>query len=118
MDANNQVQETGIAQQLNETVISVISADGMKGFEKAFLIAQATADLKAALTPQYMKPIMELQGSRLGFKTDKDDSGGYPESVVKHCLIEAVLTGVQPFGNQFNIIARQLFVARPSLLRR
>lgn len=112
MDANLIVNHTEVAQRLNDTVISVISADGMKGFEKAFLIAQATADLKAALTPQYMKPIMELQGSRLGFKTDKDDSGGYPESVVKHCLIEAVLTGVQPFGNQFNIIAGNCYITK------
>jgi hypothetical protein len=72
---------TAVAQKLNETVISVISADGMQGFEKAFLIAQATADLKAALTPEYMKPIMQLQGNRLGFKTDKDEDGGYPEHV-------------------------------------
>lgn len=103
---------TAVAQKLNETVISVISADGMQGFEKAFLIAQATADLKLALTPEYMKPIMQLQGNRLGFKTDKDEDGGYPEHVVKNCLIEAVLTGVQPFGNQFNIIAGNCYITK------
>lgn len=101
-----------VPQRLNETVISVISAEGMQGFEKAFLIAKATADLKASLTPEYMKPIMELQGNRLGFKTDKDDDGGYPEKVVKNCLIEAVLTGVQPFGNQFNIIAGNCYITK------
>ncbi|MFK5282891.1 hypothetical protein ACI3PL_25325, partial [Lacticaseibacillus paracasei] len=52
---------------------------------------------------------MALQGNRLGFKTDKDKSGGYPESVVKNCLIEAVLLGIQPTGNQFNIIAGNMY---------
>jgi hypothetical protein len=101
-----------LIQKLNETVISVISADGMQGFEKAFLIAEATAKLKAALTSEYMKPIMELQGNRLGFKTDQDSEGGYKEPVVKNCLIEAVLTGVQPFGNQFNIIAGNCYITK------
>jgi hypothetical protein len=96
---------------LNSTVVSVITADGMQGFEKAFLIAEATAKLKAALTPEYMKPIMELQNTKLGFMTDKKE-GGYPESVVKNCLIEAVLTGVQPFGNQFNIIAGNCYITK------
>src|SRR6185295_14617871 len=36
----------------------------------------------------------------------------YPEEVVKNCLIEAVLTGVQPFGNQFNIIAGNCYITK------
>lgn len=101
-----------IIKQLNETVISVISTKGMEGFERAYLIAEATTKLKAALNPEYMRPIMDLQGNRLGFKTDKDSEGGYGESVVKNCLIEAVLTGVQPFGNQFNIIAGNCYITK------
>lgn len=101
-----------VIETLNSTVISVISANGMDGFEKAFLIAEATAKLKNALTKQYMAPIMQLQGNRLGFRTDKDSTGGYDEAIVKNCLIEAVLTGVQPFGNQFNIIAGNCYITK------
>lgn len=101
-----------IAQKLNSNVFAVIGNDNMAGFEKAFQIANATVELRKLLTPEYMKPIMALQGNRLGFKTDKDDKGGYPEEVVKNCLIEAVLTGVQPFGNQFNIIAGNMYVTK------
>lgn len=101
-----------IAQQLNNSVLSVIASDKLMGFEKAYLIANAASELKKLLTPQYMKPIMELQGNRLGFKTDKDTTGGYPENVVKNCLIEAVLLGVQPFGNQFNIIAGNSYITK------
>lgn len=101
-----------IAQKLNESVFKVIGADGLIGFEKAYLIANAAGELKNLLTTEYMKPIMALQGNRLGFKTDKDSSGGYKDDEVKNCLIEAVLTGVQPFGNQFNIIAGNCYITK------
>ncbi len=102
-----------IARKLNENVFQVIGKhDVLVGFEKAYQIANATQAIKELLTPQYMKPIMALQGNRLGFKTDKDDKGGYSEDVVKNCLIEAVLTGVQPHGNQFNIIAGNMYVTK------
>lgn len=105
-------QEQQLAKKLNENVFAVISANKMQGFEKAYLIANAVDELKKLLTPEYMKPIMALQGNKLGFKTDLDSKGGYKEDVVKNCLIEAVLTGVQPFGNQFNIIAGNCYITK------
>ena len=104
-----------IAQQLNNNVLSVIGQENLKGFEKAYQIATATSKLKELLTPAYMRPIMELQGNVLGFKTDKDTSGGYPETTVKNCLIEAVLMGLQPYGNQFNIIAGNTYPTKQGL---
>ena len=104
--------EITIAQKLNQNVFKVIGADGLIGFEKAYLIANAAKELKILLNREYMAPIMELQGNRLGFKTDRDGNGGYSEEVVKNCLIEAVLTGVQPFGNQFNIIAGNCYITK------
>ena len=103
--------ELSIAQKLNDSVSTVIGQHHIKGFEKAYLIADATAKLKELLTPQYMSPIMQLQGNRLGFKSDKV----YPEAVVKDCLIEAVLTGLQPHGNQFNIIAGNMYPTKEGL---
>lgn len=99
---------TALAQSLNRSVLAVIGAKNIEGFEKTYLVAEATKQLRGALTPEYMKPIMELQGSKLGFKSDKS----YPEGVVKDCLIEAVLTGVQPVGNQFNIIAGNCYITK------
>lgn len=101
-----------VGKKLNENVFSVISSNGLTGFERAFQLATATEELKKLLTAEYMKPIMALQGNKLGFKTDKDNTGGYPVEVVKNCLIEAVLTGVQPFGNQFNIIAGNCYITK------
>lgn len=101
-----------VAKQLNGVVLSVIGQQNIELFEKAYLTASAIGQLKEALTPEYMKPLMALQGNKLGFRTDKDRDGGYPEAVVKNCLIEAVLTGVQPVGNQFNIIAGNFYITK------
>lgn len=106
----NQIQS--VAKTLNKEVGNVISNSALEGFEKAYLIAESVGKLNQMLTPEYMQPIMALQGNKLGFKTDKDTTGGYPEAVVKNCLIEAVLTGVQPFGNQFNIISNNCYITK------
>ncbi len=94
-----------VAQKLDDYVTTVIGSEKLTGFGRAFQMSQAIAQLKQLLTAEYMKPIMQLQGTKLGFRTDKDKSGGYPVEVVQSCLIEAVLMGLQPTGNQFNIIA-------------
>jgi hypothetical protein len=101
-----------IAKKLNDNIFKVLSADGLTGFEKAYTIAFAAGELKSLLSAEYMKPIMDLQGNRLGFRTDKDSNGGYSLDIVKNCLIEATLTGVQPFGNQFNIIAGNCYITK------
>lgn len=107
-----QKKELEVAKQMNLAISKVLSTSQINGFEKAYLYATATKELRALLDNQYMSPIMALQGSRLGFKTDKDSSSGYPEKVVKDCLIEAVLSGVQPYGNQFNIIAGNMYITK------
>lgn len=106
---------TSVATKLNQSVMSVIGQDKIIGFEKAYLVSNAIAELKDLLTPEYMKPIMNLQGNKLGFKTDKDSSNGYPEATVKNCLIEAVLFGLQPTGNQFNIISGNMYATKEGM---
>jgi hypothetical protein len=101
-----------VALQLNQSVAMVVSAEQMSGFEKAYRIADAIGQLKSLLTDEYMKPIMALQGTALGFKTDKDKANGYDIGVVKNCVIEAVLNGVQPTGNHFNIIAGNCYITK------
>jgi hypothetical protein len=100
--------QISVVEKLNSSVSKVLTANEMQGFEKSFLLANAIKELKLLLTSEYMKPIMEMQGNKLGFKSDKV----YAEDVVKNCLIEAVLTGVQPFGNQFNIIAGNCYITK------
>jgi hypothetical protein len=110
-------KSTAVALKLNEAVGSVLNQTNLQGFERAFATAKSIEVLKELLTPEYMAPIMNLQGNRLGFKSDKDKSGGYPMEQVKNCLIEAVLMGLQPFGNEFNIIAGNTYATKEGVGR-
>ena len=80
-------------------------------FKRAFATAEAVGQLKALLTPKVMEPILNLQNTALGFMTDRRDNG-YPVEVVKDCLIDAVLSGVSPVGNEFNIIAGRAYITK------
>jgi hypothetical protein len=92
-------------EKLNQVVVGALVDNKVQLFTKAYAVSQAITELQTMLTTEYMKPIMALQGNTLGFRTDKDKESGYHESVVKNCVIAAVLRGLQPVGNQFNIIA-------------
>lgn len=96
-----------VSQELNNQVLAVLS-NKVEGFEKAFIMASALQTLDKLLTPEFMEPIMALQGSNLGFKVDKM----YSMQEVKDCLKDAVLLGLQPTGNEFNIIAKNMYPTR------
>lgn len=81
-------------------------------FSKALLSARCIAEFKEALTPEVMEPIMALQGSPLGFRTDKDSQGGYPLAVVKEAVIAAAMMGVMPVGNQMNLIGGRPYITK------
>lgn len=83
-------------------------------FERTFALAEATNALVSLLTPEAMQPIMALQGKTIGFKTDKE----YPINIVKDCIISAVLNGVYPVGNEFNIISGQCYITKEGFGRK
>src|SRR5690606_34273734 len=87
----------------------------LQGFERAYLVATAIGQLKELLTPEYMAPIMQLQGNKLGFLSNKDKTGGYPEPIVKNALIEATLMGLEPYGNQWNLIAGNMYPTKEGI---
>jgi len=96
-----------VSKELNSQILAVLS-NKVEGFEKAYIMASAIMLLQERLSPEFMKPIMALQGSNLGFKTDKL----YSMEEVKACLIDAVLLGLQPTNNEFNIIAKNMYPTR------
>lgn len=85
-------------------------------FSKTILSARCMAKFKAALTDDVMDPIMSLQGSPIGFRTDKDKEGGYPLTVVREVIIAAAMMGLMPVGNMFNIIAGRLYVTKEGFM--
>lgn len=105
------MSEVSIPEQMNLIVNEVVGQDTIDGFKKAYLVAESIGKLSQLLNAEYMKPIMNLQGKRLGFKTDKN----YSEAIVKDCLIEAVFMGLQPCGNEFNIIAGNCYPTKEGM---
>lgn len=85
------------------------------GMQLALYSARAMTLLDAALTDEIMQDVMLLQGSAVGFKTDKDNQGGYPAKVVRKCLIQALMCGILPVGNEFNIIADNMYAAKAGI---
>lgn len=92
-----------------DNYIGSVNKINTKGFEGAYNMAILMSRLEEVLDNRFMNPIMKLQGTKLGFRTDKDDRGGYPEQIVKKCVIEAVLHGLQVVKNQFNIMGGNMY---------
>jgi hypothetical protein len=86
-----------------------LALETAQGFIRAHTMATAIQDLKVNIEPM-MDAFMPLQNTSLGFKTD--NAAGYDRDTVRDALIEATLRGVQPVGNQFNIIQKRCYITR------
>lgn len=74
--------------------------------------------LREALTDEVMdKVFMPLMNTKIGFMTDrtgKPNKRGvtqplYTRDIVRDCIIDAVIIGLLPTGNQFNILAERMY---------
>jgi len=83
-------------------------------FSRAFKLADAIQQFRLVVR-EMMPLIMPLQGSALGFRTDKDTGGGYPPAVVEEAATEALLRGLTLDGNQWNIIGGRCYVTKAGM---
>lgn len=87
-------------------------------FLQAVTLARGIRQLREAIPLEFVKEVfMPLQGTPLGFLTDKDRDGGYMPEIVRDCLIEALLRGFRPVGNEFNIISGRFYGAKAGFER-
>ena len=86
-------------------------------FARALATAAAVNTLRDLLDENVMKSVMALQNNALGFLTDRKDAP-YSVNVVRDCLIEAVLQGVSPVGNEFNIISGRAYITKAGMRRK
>lgn len=120
----NQEQFNEISKVIDAQIGEVLTSN-VNGFQKAYVMSSAISIIKEQLSDEYMKPIMQLQGTSLGFKTDQDsvkekqgqkwvtvNGPGYPLEIVRDCLIEATFLGLEVTGNQFNIIGGNMYPTR------
>lgn len=80
-------------------------------FKMMAVKANAVKVLKNMLPDDDVKAIKaNLENTAIGFKTDRRD--GYPVDIIKNCLVEAFIYGVQWHGNEFNIISSGAYITK------
>lgn len=73
----------------------------------AFEVAIIINNMREVMTDEIMsKVFMPLAGQKIGFRTDRSN---YDVSTVRNCIIDAASNGLMPTGNQFNIIAGNMY---------
>ena len=134
MEQNNQTQALEISKVLEPSVVAMQDKFAVACQTAASLQLQnnATAAFQAvcvvkmmrdALTDQVVKQVFEpFMNTKIGFCTDKDPNRPrkkkdgtfetpkpYSTEVVRDCIIDAVINGLMPTGNQFNIISGTMY---------
>jgi hypothetical protein len=107
-------------QKIEEIVARVNSPEvaDMPAMTQTIVMAAGMRDLREALTIDLVKQIfMPLQGTKLGFRTDQDSKSGYPPEVVQIVMLEALLRGLRPIGNEVNIIGGNLYITKEGMDR-
>lgn len=91
--------------------------DSGSDMRKALIMAKSVIGIKQRLTDKVMADVMALQGTPIGFKTDKDRSGGYPVEVVRDVLTQVLISQLRVCGNEFNIIGGNMYATKEGLKR-
>lgn len=74
------------------------------------ILAKSMVDLRKVMSQDLVEKVFSpLQGTKLGFKTDLDSKGGYAWDVVRDVMIEGMIRGFRPVGNEINIIASNFY---------
>ncbi len=96
----------------NERFSVELNAPGIGQFLRSIKKAKAIEMLRAMITP-VMPLIHGLKNSPMGFLTDeKEGKSPYPDELIRDCVIEAMLNGVNLDGNEFNIIASKCYITQ------
>lgn len=106
-----------IAQKIDNVVNQSLSIPSTAmPFEVALMQASAISQIRTFLTDEVMQDVMSLQGTKLGFCTDKDrETTKYSVETVRTCFVESQLMGLRLTGNQWNIIAGRCYVTKEGL---
>lgn len=110
---------TEITKALESCAVDKIQA--LPEMQKAAVLAMGMEAMRAALTQQIIEKLfVPLRGTRLGFRTDRDqtDKPPYGIDVLRECLIDAMIRGFQPVGNEFNIIAGNAYFTKEGFERK
>jgi len=88
---------------------SLAALEKLPQLHRAVSLSRGIKKLRSLLSGDVLKDLCELKDTNLGFRTD---GAPYPPEVVRDCLIEAMLRGARPSGNEFNIIAGRCYLTK------
>jgi hypothetical protein len=114
--ANNELIKTEqrmakIDQVVGEYGLAAI--EHLPTFTRGLTLAKAMKQLRELVNDEFMRDIMELCDSPLGFKTDRAEKGQkYDVATVKDAVIHCLLRGGSVVGNEFNIISGRCYLTK------
>lgn len=124
-----------MAKAKTETTQEITRADSLAAFETLLTVQQTVVEqleaakgnsvatqvaklkgfesLRDAFTTAAMPAVMQIAGTPVGFRTDKDVDGGgteYTATEVRDVVLDALADGLELFGNQFNIMSKRKYI--------
>ena len=111
---------TNKVQHLADDYQHAVEANGVGMLRRNVLTGMAIRRLKELLDAKIMDVVLnDLMNSPLGFVTDRgphawkaDNKKPYEPSIVKDCLIQALLHGLSWCNNEFNILAGRFYISQ------
>lgn len=91
--------------------------DAPSDIMRAAIMARGLKMVLNALTPKICEDLCALQGTKLGFRTDRDHDGGYKPTTIRDVIAEALIRGLRVTGNEINVIAGQLYITKEGYQR-
>lgn len=103
-------------EKINKALLEARSInDKVNDFGVQLKIAAYIRDIHESITPECIDLLKFLQNKNIGFKTDKES--GYADHVVKNCVVEAMIYGLKPLYNEFNILGGNMYTTRQGFER-
>lgn len=110
-----ETKEIAVVKPLDEEMDEIIKEAGCTKIGKSWSDYTKIANTAIRLSnmilnnPEVGKVVKAMQGSPLGFKTDKDKSGGYSLTELSKIVPAAFFYGASLTGNEFNIISDRFY---------
>lgn len=82
---------------------------------RGIVLAKARMALSSLITPPIMAALMGLAGNKAGFLIDRPEK--YTQDEIREILIDAMLRGLSPCGNEINIIGGNLYATKEAFER-
>ena len=82
---------------------------------RGIVLAKARLALRSLMSPDIMAALGALAGSKSGFLIDRPEK--YTQEMLKDLLVDAMLAGLSPIGNEINLIGGNVYATKEAYER-